>query len=310
MNDFEFQLLKEGDVEDPGYGVLTMRPSRIIYLIPYSISSLVFTGLAAVMLGHVFSGHLAEMWPPKIPREALEFLQAVHGGTMWVLGFITIFAYIFVRMTGTLYRKTFNPRSWLIKAAAKGLYIQFRSFMNQNFDPNDATVLFIPSGKVEYLQEVRFTRVTKDSDGDVYQFMTALDIGTRGLDMDMIRSEIEKELGRRSPSGSRWGDSPVSVRDNDVIRVICSGMQPKAAALLTELKRWYAVRPKIKQKEKERTPGLHYTPPTPLSGTTHTEEDIKEALRKGHKIEAVKIARAVYGFGLKDAKDYVENLDL
>ncbi|MCD8497435.1 MAG: hypothetical protein LRZ85_04745 [Alphaproteobacteria bacterium] len=205
MSDFEFRLLRTDDVEDPGYGVITMRPSRTLYLIPYIISSLVFTGLALIMLGHILSDMLADIWPPQIPLDVLEFLQAVHGGTLWVLGFITFFAYIFMRMTGALYRKTFDPRGWVIKAAAKGLYIQFRSFMNQNFSPDDQTVLFIPFGKIEYLQEVRFTRVTKDSDGDSYQFMTALDIGTRGLDMDIIRTEIEKELTRRSlpvPAGA------------------------------------------------------------------------------------------------------------
>jgi hypothetical protein len=40
------------------------------------------------------------------------------------------------------------------------------------------------------------------------------------------------------------------------------------------------------------------------------KDEIKELVIRGQKIDAIKLARQKTGLGLKDAKEYVENLDI
>jgi ribosomal protein L7/L12 len=37
-------------------------------------------------------------------------------------------------------------------------------------------------------------------------------------------------------------------------------------------------------------------------------DDLEQRVARGNKIEAIKLAREKYGFGLKEAKDYVERM--
>jgi len=46
------------------------------------------------------------------------------------------------------------------------------------------------------------------------------------------------------------------------------------------------------------------------SNSNSTEEDIIEALKAGHKINAIKHYRAVHGVGLREAKDAVEEMEI
>ncbi len=41
-----------------------------------------------------------------------------------------------------------------------------------------------------------------------------------------------------------------------------------------------------------------------------TEEDVKDLMREGKKIQAIKCYRAMTGLGLKDAKEAVEKMEL
>ena len=42
----------------------------------------------------------------------------------------------------------------------------------------------------------------------------------------------------------------------------------------------------------------------------YTEVDIRKAIEAGNSIEAIKIARLVHGIGLKEAKEYVDRIEV
>ena len=48
--------------------------------------------------------------------------------------------------------------------------------------------------------------------------------------------------------------------------------------------------------------GIKYDP------LEHVHDEVVEALKRGDKIQAIKVYRAVTGIGLKEAKEYVEDV--
>lgn len=46
-----------------------------------------------------------------------------------------------------------------------------------------------------------------------------------------------------------------------------------------------------------------------INSISNEDEDIVKLIQQKRKIEAIKRAREIYGFGLKEAKDYVEDLE-
>ena len=294
----DFRFMNADDVDVCGQEVLTVRPSTAYHLSAYIIFTLIFLGILSVILGYHYHADL----PDKTPLYMTEWFENLDGEIMFFLGILEAFLLLFVLMARSFYRKSLNPRSWLLKATNNGLYIQFRSFLNQNFDEKDKTVLFIPAAQVSSVQEVRFTRVRKKmSNATEYEFVKVLDIDVRRLDMDKIQEEIHKELRRETSSRSRWNDSPVSIEGKTLLRLDWSGMSPGIRNFVRKMKRWYMTKPfkKLKRQDEQK-----------LYNKVYDEGDILKALRDGQKIEAIAIARKVHGFGLKEAKEHVDNLDL
>src|SRR5262245_24724995 len=42
----------------------------------------------------------------------------------------------------------FQPSNWLVRMTDHGLYIQFRSYLNRHFSPEDYTVVYLPYGEI------------------------------------------------------------------------------------------------------------------------------------------------------------------
>ena len=56
-------------------------------------------------------------------------------------------------------------------------------------------------------------------------------------------------------------------------------------------------------------PGAPSPPPAPLSLPAEAERQVREALRRGNKIGAIKILRDATGLGLAESKDAVEAME-
>ena len=82
----------------------------------------------------------------------------------------------------------------------------------------------------------------------------------------------------------------------------------KPAAFVQKMSRWYMTQPMDKIKLEARSDGVLRLDGKAADDLGLTEEDILRAKNKGDILAAIKIARAVYGFGLKDAKEHVDSL--
>jgi len=306
------KLMNADEVNLRGQEVYEVRPSVLYHLIWYLIFICILVSMFLGFLGQRFY----PLFPDSVPEEITEWFADLDKDASYIFLAVGVFMMFFVLMARSFYRGAKNPRGWLIKGTANGFYIQFRSYLNQKFDRRDDTVIFVPSSQVKWIREVRYEVVStmRNSSTPTSHYVKAIEVNVRRLDADIVNAELHKELKRRSASGGRWNDSPVSVRENGIIRIEWMGVKPKPARFVELMKRWYMTQDVVKLGEKK---GTHYheivIDGRGLSAEASSElkdDDIVKAVRSGDVIAAIKIAREMHGFGLKDAKDYVESLDL
>ena len=300
-------IINAADMNLTVQDVVTVRPATGYHLVWYIIFSLIFWFTVLCFAAHFF--HDSINLPSQTPEFAQEFYDNLEDGvTPYLSGFIALFMLLFVRIAGSMYRKSLKQDGWLMKATAEGLYVQFRSYLNQHFDKGDDTVIFIPAEKVSWVREVRYTRVTKTRDGQRYEFIKGIEVQVRRMDVERVTAALKQEAQRKH-SGWKWQDRPVEIHDN-VLRVLFSGMRPSAASFVQKMRRWYMTQD-MKKLDKETGKSVNIQSLTEEDeGHGFTEADIHKALEVGNSIEAIKIARLVHGIGLKEAKEYVDRIEI
>lgn len=235
----DFQFMNADDVRGLGQKFVTVRPSGWPHIIMFCVCALLALGLSGTLVLHYYQDDVLVYMPEVIADLAGD----IDSGLVIVCWWVLPFAIIFMLLGKACYKKTLNPRGWLVKASAEGLFLQYRSYMNQNFDPLDNTVFFVPASKISWVQEMRYQQIKKRRDKAEASFMKVLDIAVEGNDLQALRDEIAAEAERLTVKKSRWGDKPVTVNADGTIRVHWTGMRPKIEAFTKYLRRWYAVKP-------------------------------------------------------------------
>lgn len=314
MNLREFQFMRESDVAPAiaGQEVVTVRPSTGGSLVAYLVSSLIFWVLAGAAV-IIYLDQPLPLLPQAVPGELLgmyEALREVDDGFLVLVGFLGFFVLVFKLATFAAYRRSKLVRSWLAIMTAKGIFIQFRSYLNQHMNVNDETVMFIPAVQIGWLREARITVAEKESNGTTYSLMRTVEVQTKGLDYEGIERHLEDELAGRNSRKSRFGDERVMLANDGVVRIKWSNMRPKPDMFIERAKRWYMTQAPVKVREERlRTYSRPFKKPDPAL-MERAQVETLAAMRSGRKIEAIRIVRDAHGFSLKMAKDYVESLDL
>jgi hypothetical protein len=186
--------------------------------------------------------------------------------------------------------------AWRLRWSADGLYIRYRSYLNSGFDRDAPTVLHLTRREVTWIKARIDTLNAPDGRGNWTQREKHrwLEIGLRRIDPAPIKAALAEESSRRTPSGGRVNDDPLTVTSDDTLRVALR--KPEAAVDLL---------------------GYHFA--VALSEETHSGDfvamtgDEKEAhvlalVEAGDSIGAIKAAREVYGMDLTDAKQFIDGL--
>lgn len=219
-------------------------------------------------------------------------------GAMLLLGLYFFRGYITAR---------FRPENWLARIAPTGVYIKFRSYLNDDLPDSDRTVVLIPFDEVRSVGPRDERMATTDMEGGratqtirYVEFDLATDVGS-------LADAVSAERSRTAPSEKRWygssstlyNDYPVRVVPPSFVRVQW-GVVPGRNAFLNALR-----------------PYVHVASPT-SSGEDFTqlaslpreqqEQRLRDLDAAGSTLVAIATARRLYGYDLAQAKAFVEGL--
>ena len=203
----------------------------------------------------------------------------------------------------------FHPANWLVRMTDNGLYVKFRSYLNDHFDAQDFVVLFLPFSElrsarmVKERQEVpdqnprsRTTTTTKrilelELAGKTVELAVAL-----GAERERVFGKMPRTNGRMS---TRYQHFPVRLASPTLLRIEW-GVVPKLQTLLDALTRHTLVSASAEEKKDY----------TQLENLDRKEQEARllELAESGDMIGAIAMARKLYSYDLTTAKQFVESL--
>ncbi len=252
--------------------------------------------------------------------------RAIGGALLLVVGAagLSAFAYLkgawpaywiaaFMLVCLLLYQKVitarFHSANWLVRMTDDGLYVKFRSYLNDHFDAQDFVVLFLPFSElraarmVKQRQEVpdrnrgsRATTTTKrilelELAGKTVELAVAL-----GAERERVFGKVPRTNGRMS---TRYQHFPVRLAAPALLRIEWD-VVPKLQTLLDALTRHTLVSDGGEEKKDY----------TQLESLDRKEQEARllELAESGDVIGAIAIARKLYSYDLAAAKQFVESL--
>lgn len=193
-------------------------------------------------------------------------------------------------------RASLRASNWVLKVGDDGVYLQLRSYLNQHFRADHPTVLFVPFSEITSASKVceRYERCEGQRRVScarswlelVLQRATTVELG-RVLALERTTQAPQRSfLGLRSRT--RYRHVPVVVATPDRIRVDWRpGMlRPFEARVRTA---------------PDRTVDLDIASPEP-------RERLLALVERGDHLAAVDLARRTYGYGLGEAKRFLDEL--
>ena len=242
----------------------------------------------------------ATLWMLLLPgyQRALAFIPGFYGIVLVLLTWIA----------WRSHRAALGPMNWLVRAAPRGLYIKFRSYLNHGFPEEDRVVLYLPKEEIAWIRahrrnEKRHQADTERATIDVRH--DYLEIGLKGADLSALAEQLAIERAHREPGQTVFRHYPVSIREGGIVAVEWrSGhgrTRPRLARAVTQLESFYSTVAFTPDKESQDAP-------VEQLAAGEQGDRILELALKGEITEAVRLARRLYGYDLTQAKTYVEDL--
>lgn len=248
------------------------------------------TILAVLAFGAFIFGWQKDLWLPY-------YLAAVI-----VIGLLIFHKLIIAR---------FRPSNWLLRMTDHGLFIKFRSYLNNHFDDQDLTVLFLPYSEIRSARSVKERREVPDlTEGNpsgtttkrrkIIEFELAGDSTplARALARERERLFSKSVIGAGRIS-TRYQHLPVQLTTRTLLQIEW-GVVPRAQTLLDALTRHTLV----------QNPAAVTKDFGNLDKLSREEQEARllELAESGDMIAAISIARRLYSYDLTAAKQFVEEL--
>ena len=229
---------------------------------------------------------------------------------LWLAYYVAAVAAICLLLYQKLVTARFRPSNWLLRMTDHGLFVQFRSYLNNHFPEQDATVLFLPYSEIRSARLLKERQELPDREnrnrltttrkrrlveielaGHSTQFAEAL-----GKEREQV---FAKSPPRDDKPSTRYQHFPVQLAASTLLRIEW-GVVPDAQRFLDEITRHTLVRPAEESfKDLVRLDGL---------SSAEQEARLLELVESGDMIGAVAMARKLYSYDLKTAKYFVEGL--
>lgn len=205
----------------------------------------------------------------------------------------------------------FHASNWLVRANDEGFFLQFRSFLNYQFPPDDITVVFISYGEIRSARYIRERVQTPDpsrQNTTQTQYFRYVELELNG-DVRPLQEALDAESSESAPTEKRWygttsteyQDHPVRMESPPFLRIRWQ-VEPGTKKFLTLLRPYTTIADPL---------SLHADfDPRLLKSLTRDQQNerLREMAKHGNVIGAVYTARKLYGCSLGEAKDLIDSL--
>jgi hypothetical protein len=274
------QLMHQADMPTSGHGQL------YCYSRGYAIAS-----TAMVIIGSGLLSYLIGVTAP------------------WVGSGIFVTILLCLLIFRKLITARFDSANWLVRLTDDGLYIKFRSYLNNHFPTDQAVVVFIPHSEIRsahYLVEQRAVPDHDDrnrpSSSSKTMKCVELELASASKPLaDALQREQRYALDGQAPfeTTTRYQHLPVRLSGTNRLQIEWA-VVPKAQIFLDALTRHTLVRP-----AETTTKSL-----VNLEGLSRAEQESRllELAESGDKISAIAMARRLYGYDLAQASEFIDGL--
>jgi hypothetical protein len=202
----------------------------------------------------------------------------------------------------------FLRSNWLVRMSDDGLFIQFRSYLNYHFPPEDPTVVFVPHREIRSVRLVRERRNLPDQRGagSSMRFRRMVEFELAGESGPLARA-LADERAKPSPKEARWyGYSGTKYKHYPMSLVSATrlrlewGIVPGPAVFLHAMRRHTDV----------LTPVRVVQDYDGLEALSREEQETRllELAESGQTMAAIGLARRLYSYNLTEARAFVEGL--
>jgi len=269
-------------------GEVSFRERRL----PHVLATVV---VAAISVALLFNPVIAE----RLGAEPLPRLVGYLGGGGLALLGLLFFAGL---------RASMRPSNWLLRAAADGLYVKYRSYRNHGFPAEDPVVVFIPRPEVAWIRVRRqdSERPARQGEGATTVWRRFLEIKLHGEDLSELAERLRDERRRTAPGvmGSKVKalHYPVRVLPEVIVQIEWrspgTAISPGIARAIRILGRWYPVADAVDE----------HRPSPDNRDRAQQEARLIEMAERGEVMDAVALAQEIYGLDTTRAKQFVDDL--
>ncbi len=149
----------------------------------------------------------------------------------------------------------FHPSNWLVRVSDEGLFIHFRSYLNNQLSAEDSTVAFLAYSDIRSARLVRERLRTPDTDGEKTETRRLVEFEIAS-DPSPLAQALATECARPGAPQKRWyGSSTTLVRDYPVLMQSSPFLRvewkavPSAATFLDKLRLRVEIAPPLKISE-------------------------------------------------------------
>ena len=219
------------------------------------------------------------------------------------------FLLLFLLLTLRMVTARFHPSNWLVRMNRTGIYVQYRSYLNYELNPDDPSVVFLSFGEIASARLIKERVQTPDTakpGATQTQYLRHVELELSG-DPAPLADAFQTELGESAPEEKRWyGTSSTLYRDYPVAMSAPASVRihwdvvPGAQKFLDALRPYTVIADPVSLKQ-------DFTHLKALS-REEQQKQLRALVARGQNITAVYTASKLYGCSLGEAKQMVDSL--
>ncbi len=207
-----------------------------------------------------------------------------------------------------------KPSNWVLRAGPHGLDVKLRNFADHRLPRGDAIVLRIPKREVRWIRahDERARHVGRSGDtvsheDDTLVRQQYLEIGLHDDDLIAVQARLDDERRLWLPTTikgitQKAKGAPVSIRRDGNLRLDWhtkgTRLRPKLAVAVAHLAGDYGAAPTLESEQAQAK----------TLDRAAQEARLLDMVQQGNTIDAVIVAKDLYGFSTSEAKQYIEDL--
>ena len=232
------------------------------------------------------------------------FLAGASGEVPWWLPAIPgMLLLLMAALFGVTTYRAMLSTAWLLAADGTRVLIKLRSYLNHHFPPDDPQVLELSGDDIMAARRLDERTTTGSSDGATTLKHTFLEIRVaRGVDLEPLRRQLAYERGLAKKAKKGWGDYPVLVVGNEVIRVEWKSPRRRIRPGIDEALRVIGARVADAAQQ-----SVDLTHPESMA-RDEVERRVRVLAERGELLAALRLASDGLGLELTEAKALVEKI--